>query len=80
KKTIITGTDVIVNKLVEGAINNMNLWYPMVRGGVTIKSEVKITLKYDKKTKGLKPFEIMIIPRPALKCITCMTDAEIGIE
>ena len=80
KKTIITGTDEVINKLVEGAINNMNLWYPMVRAGVTVKCEVKITLKYDKKTKGLKPSEIMITPRPAPKCITCMTDAEIGIE
>lgn len=77
KKTIITGLDEVVNKQVEGAINNMNLWYPMVRGGVTVKCEVKITLKYDKKTKGLKPFEVMITPRPAPKCITCMTDAEI---
>jgi hypothetical protein len=76
KKALVTGEDEVLNQQVTSAANMMNRWNPAVKGGVTVKSEVKITLKYDKETKGMKPFEIMVTPRPAPKC-KCMSDAEI---
>ncbi len=76
KKAIITGEDEELNKQVQSAIGMMNLWNPAVRNGVTVRSEVKMLLKYDKETKGMKPFETMITPRPAPKC-KCMSDEEI---
>jgi hypothetical protein len=76
KKSLITGEDETLNQQVTDAIKNMNLWNPAVKGGLTVKSEVKITLKYDRETKGMKPFEVAIIPRPAPKC-KCMSDAEL---
>jgi hypothetical protein len=77
KKAMVTGTNEELNVLVSAAIKNMNLWNPAVKGGVTIKSQVKMTLKYDKETKGMKPFEMMITPRPNPKCTKCISDAEI---
>jgi hypothetical protein len=68
-----------VNQQVIGAVKMMNLWNPAVKGGLTVKSEVKITLKYDKETHAMKPFEIMINPRPGPKC-KCASDAELGIN
>lgn len=76
KKAMVTGENEEINQLVLGAIKNMNLWNPAVKNGVTVKSEVKITLKYDSETKALRPSETMITPRPAPKC-KCMSDAEI---
>ncbi len=77
KKAMVNGANSALNELVTVAIKNMDLWYPAVKGGVTVKSEVKITLKYDKGTRAVKPFEIMITPRPNPKCLECKTDAEI---
>lgn len=75
KKAIITGEDEELNKQVQSAVGMMNLWNPAVRNGVTVRSEIKMLLKYDKETKGMKPFETMITPRPAPKC-KCMSDEE----
>jgi hypothetical protein len=55
----------------------MEAWNPAVKGGFSVKSEVKITLKYDKSTKAIKPFEVAITPRPAPKCLECKSDSEI---
>ena len=74
---MVNGTNIQLNELVSAALKSMDLWNPAVKSGVTVKSEVKITLKYDKSTKAIKPFEIMITPRPNPKCIECKTDAEI---
>jgi flagellar biosynthesis GTPase FlhF len=74
-KSAVTGEDEWLNKKVIGAVNAMNRWNPSVKSGVTVKSEVKLTLKYDKASKALKPFEVAIIPRPAPKC-KCVSDAE----
>ena len=76
KKTIVTGADERFNVMVQGAANAMNNWNPTVKSGVTVKSEVKITLKYDKSTKSVKPFEVAVIPKLAPKC-KCASDAEL---
>ena len=77
KKALVNGTNAKLNDLVTVAVRNMDTWYPAVKGGVTVKSEVKITLMYDKGTKAIRPFEIIITPRPNPKCIECKTDNEI---
>jgi len=77
KKALVNGANTQLNELVTVALKNMDLWNPAVKAGVTIKSEVKITLKYDKSTKSIKPFEVMITPRPNPKCTECKTDSEI---
>ncbi len=77
KKSFITGEDAELNKLIQGSVNAMNTWYPAVKSGVTVKSEVKMVLKYDKESKSIKPSEVSAIPRPAPKCMECKTDAEI---
>lgn len=80
KKALVNGTNPILNEMVTAAIKNMDLWDPMVKGGVTVKSEVKLTLKYDKSTKAIRPFETMITPRPNPKCVECKSDSEIGLK
>lgn len=77
KKALVNGPNAKLNELVSLAVRNMDAWYPAVKGGVTVKSEVKITLMYDRATKAIKPFEIVITPRPNPKCTECKTDAEI---
>ena len=76
KKTFVMGQDEVLNQQVIGALNNMNAWNAAVKGGVTVKSEVKFNLKYDKETKSLKPADMLINPRPSPKC-KCMSDDEI---
>lgn len=76
KKSFVTGTDEKFNAMVLGASGAMNNWNPTVKSGVTVKSEVKITLKYDKATKSIKPFEVAVTPKLAPKC-KCASDAEI---
>lgn len=77
KKIFVQGGDPDINKLIEETIkNNMNTWYPAVKGGVTIKSEVRLTLKYDNSTKALRPSEINYLPKPAPKC-TCVPDSQL---
>lgn len=80
KKTIIQGANPEFNKQVEDAIKMMDLWNPAVKGGVTIKSQVKMTLKYDGSTKSIKPFETQIVPRPAPKCTECLLDSQVFAE
>jgi hypothetical protein len=76
KKAMVTGTNEVLNKQVQEAVNGMNQWNPTVKNGATIKSEVRITLKYDKETKGMKPSEVVVMPRLAAKC-KCISDAEL---
>lgn len=77
KKAMVNGANKDLNDLVSMAVKNMDLWNPAVKNGLTVKSEVKITLKYDKSTKAIKPMEIIITPRPNPKCIKCLSDTEI---
>lgn len=77
KKALVNGTNAKLNALVTTALSSMDLWYPAVKGGVTVKSEVKLTLQYDKSSKAIKPIEVMITPRPNPKCTECKTDAEL---
>jgi hypothetical protein len=76
KKVMITGTDEILNQQLTGAVKLMNPWNPAVKAGVTVKSEVKLTMKYNKATKSMYPSETMIIPRPGPKCKQA-TDSEL---
>lgn len=77
KKTIILCLDEEFKKQVEEAIKQMDLWNPAVKGGVTIKSQVKMVLRYDGSTKSIKPFETVITPRPAPKCTECLDDSQV---
>jgi hypothetical protein len=76
KKAFVTGENAALNEQVTTAVNMMNLWNPAVKNGTTIKSEVKITLKYDKESKAMKPAEVAITPRLGPKCV-CVSDREI---
>jgi len=76
KKVAVVGANADLNKLVLDAVNAMNTWNAAVKNGVAIKSEVRITLKFDKETKAFKPFTIVVNPRPNPKC-KCMSDSEI---
>jgi hypothetical protein len=80
KKAIIIGADPEFKKQVEEAVKQMDLWNPAVKGGVTIKSQVKLTLKYDGASKQIKPFATQIIPRPAPKCTQCLDDSQVFAE
>ncbi|MGZ3920808.1 MAG: hypothetical protein ACXVC7_10965, partial [Bacteroidia bacterium] len=75
KKSMVTGENEELNKQVTAAIGNMDLWQPAVKSGVTVKSEVKMTLIYDKSTKSMVASDMVIIPRPGPKC-ECISDAE----
>jgi hypothetical protein len=76
KKAMVTGTNTELNELVTNAIKQMDLWNPTVKNGITVKSEVRFTLKYNKEKKGLVPEEMTINPRLAPKC-KCVPDSEI---
>lgn len=75
KKSMVTGLDEELNQQVTAALVNMDLWNPAVKNGLTVKSEVKMTLLYDKSSKSMKPSDIVITPRPGPKC-ECISDAE----
>ena len=76
KKALITCLDEKLNLLITEAVKSMNPWNATVKSGTTIKSEVKITLKYDKGTKSMKSTEVAVIPRLAPKC-KCASDSEL---
>ena len=73
---MVAGANADLNKLVLEAANSMNTWNAAVKNGVTIKSEVRITLKFDRESKAFKPFEIVINPRPNVKC-KCVSDSDL---
>jgi hypothetical protein len=75
KKAFVVGENEVLNQQVQGAIDQMGYWNPAVKAGVTVKSEVKFNLKYDKPSKSVKPMDIVINPRPGQKC-PCVTDSE----
>jgi hypothetical protein len=79
KKVVIKGENPELNKLVEEAVKDM-IWNASVKSGLTIKSEVKMILKFDKKLKGLKAQELMVSPRLGPKCLTCASDDELFIK
>ena len=76
KKAMVTGSNEVCNQKVDEALKLMNKWNCAVKNGVAVKSEVKFTLKYDKASKSLKPFDILANPKPSAKC-PCVTDSEI---
>lgn len=76
KKVIILGDNADLNKLVEDAAKKM-VWNASVKAGLTIKSEVRMKLKFDKDLKGLKANELMVNPRLGPKCVTCTSDSEL---
>ncbi|HQQ94437.1 MAG TPA: hypothetical protein PLQ93_07770 [Bacteroidia bacterium] len=76
RKTQIIGENETYNALVRDALKNMNNWNAAVRGGVAIKSEVRIKLVYDKKSKAFKKAELTNNPKPGPKC-KCVSDDEI---
>ena len=79
KKVIIIGDNADLNKLVEDAVKEM-VWNASVKAGLTIKSEVRMILKFDKETKGLKANDLMVNPRLGPKCLTCTSDEELFVK
>ncbi len=79
KKVIIIGDNADLNKLVEDAVKNM-VWNASVKAGLTIKSEVRMILKFDKELKGLKAGELIVNPRQGPKCLTCTSDEELFLK
>ena len=77
KKAMVNGANTALNDFVSLSVKSMESWNPAVKGGYTVKSEIKITLKYDKASKAIKPLEVAITPRPAPKCLECKSDSEI---
>jgi hypothetical protein len=77
KKAMVNGANTALNDMVSLSVKSMNPWNAAVKAGFTVKSEVKITLKYDKSTKAIRPLEVAITPRPNPKCIECKSDSEI---
>ncbi|MDI1355119.1 MAG: hypothetical protein PSX36_09380 [bacterium] len=76
KKVMVTGTNTDFNQKVEVALKGMSNWNAAVKNGLAVKSEVRFTLKYDKESKALKPFDVVMNPRLAPKC-KCVSDSEI---
>lgn len=76
KKAMVTGSDETFNAQVDGLVKSMDNWKAAVKSGVAVKSEVRFTLKYDKETKSIKPFDIISNPKASPKC-PCVTDSEI---
>lgn len=76
KKAMVAGTEEAFNLKVEEILKGMNNWNAAVKGGIAVKSEVRFTLKFDKDTKTIKPFDMLINPRPSPKC-QCVSDSEI---
>lgn len=52
----------------EQTVKAMNNWNAAVRGGVTVRSEVRMKLRFDKESKSFKKFELINNPKPGPKC------------
>ncbi len=76
KVTLTGGNNDELTALINEALKSMNPWNPAVKGGVAIKSEVRMTIKFDKETKTFKPYNILVNPKPNPKC-KCVSDSEI---
>lgn len=76
KKSMIAGQNTDLNTKVTDAIKNMNPWNAAVKGGIAIKSEVKIALKFDKEWRVFKVSELVTSPKLPVKC-KCAPDSEI---
>lgn len=76
KKAFVQSDNEVLNQQVQAAIDQMGYWNPAVKGGVTIKSEIRFSLKYDKPSKTLRPSDFIINPRLGAKC-PCAQDSEL---
>lgn len=76
KKEVVTGSNETFNQTVQDVLKRMNRWNAAVKNGVAVKSEIKFTLKYDKVTKCMKPYDFIANPKPSSKC-PCVSDGEI---
>jgi hypothetical protein len=76
KKAMVTGQEESFNLKVQEILKSMNNWNAAVKSGVAVKSEVRFVLKYDKETKSIKPFDMIMNPKPTPKC-QCVSDSEI---
>ena len=75
KKAMVTGENEDLNKQIQDAVNSMSPWNAEVKAGITVRSEIRITLKFDPESKSLKPFEVALNHRPGPLC-KCISDAE----
>jgi hypothetical protein len=75
KKALVTGENEGLNKQIQDAVNSMSPWNAEVKAGITVRSEIKITLKFDPESKSLKPFEVALNHRAGPLC-KCISDAE----
>lgn len=75
KKAMVTSTEEAFKVQVEEIIKSMNTWNAAVKNGITVKSEVRFTLKFDKDAKCMKPFDIVTNPKASPRC-PCISDGE----
>ncbi len=76
KRVIVICDNAEFKSMFEKTIMGMGNWNAAVRGGVTIRSEVRLKIKYDKESKGFKKYEMTVNPKPGPKC-KMQTDEEL---
>ncbi len=75
-KALVTGPHPDLNKQIQEAALKMSEWKAAVRNGVAVKSQVRMMIKFDNSSKGLKAENVMVIPKFPPKC-TCVSDREL---
>lgn len=68
KRVMVICDNAEFKTMFEKTIMGMGNWNAAVRGGVTIRSEVRLKVKYDKESKGFKKYEMVNNPKPGPKC------------
>jgi hypothetical protein len=68
KRVMVICENAEFKSMFEKTLMGMGNWNAAVRGGVTIRSEVRLKVKYDKESKGFKKFEMVNNPKPGPKC------------
>lgn len=76
KRVMVICENAEFKSMFEQVVKSMNNWNAAVRGGVTVRSEVRLKLKYDKESKSFKKFEMTNNPKPGPKC-KIQTDEEL---
>lgn len=68
KRVMVICDNADFKSMFEKTVMGMSNWNAAVRGGVTIRSEVRLKIKYDKESKGFKKYEMINNPKPGPKC------------
>lgn len=68
KRVMVICDNAEFKSMFEKTVMGMSNWNAAVRGGVTVRSEVRLKVKYDKDSKGFKKYEMTNNPKPGPKC------------